>query len=114
MTQATANSVATAVRKHGGGQSLLNLQGIANGGRHRHQSGGVIKSLCCAAAGITALGAQATAPLAHPTTGVRRAPELSTPLRSKNCPHAQPVKGYRHTITSIKNTQISQTQRGVM
>ena len=96
MTQATATTVPKAVRQHGGGVVHANQPRATLRGRHQCPSGGVKKSLCCAAAGINALDLQATATLAYPMTGVRRAQKLSTPLRSLTRPHAQPVMGYKH------------------
>ena len=96
MTQATATTVPKAVRQHGGGVVHANQPRATLRGRHQCPSGGVKTSLCCAAAGINALDLQATATLAYPMTGVRRAQKLSTPLRSLTRPHAQPVMGYKH------------------
>lgn len=96
MTPATATTTAKAVRQHGGGLVHTTQPRAAMRSRQQCPSGGVKKSLCCAAAGINALALQAPAALAYPMTGVRRAQKLSTPLRSPYCPHAQPVVGYTH------------------
>lgn len=95
MTQATATTTAKAVRQHGGGLVHAIQPRAALRGRHQCPRGGVKKSLCCAAAGITALDLQATATRAYPMTGVRQAQKLSTSLRSPIRPPAQPVEGYK-------------------
>ena len=102
MTPATATTTAKAVRKHGGGLVHAALPRAALRGRQQSTSGGVKKSLCCAAAGINALDLQATAARAYPTTGVRQAQKLSTPLRSPIRPPAQLVVGYTHQLDALK------------
>lgn len=98
MTPATATTTAKAVRPHGGGLVHATLPRAPLRGRQQCPSGGVKKSLCCAAAGINALDLQATATLAYPMTGVRQAQKLSTPLRSPIRPSAQLVVGYTHQL----------------
>lgn len=92
---ATAALGAPAVRQHGGGQARRALMTQQPGGRHAHSTGGEIKSLCCAAAGIIALASRLCGAHAHPLTGVRRAAHPAAPLRSTPHPHAQHVEGYR-------------------
>lgn len=96
MTPATATTTAKAVRQHGGGLVHTTQPRAALRGRQQCPSGGVKKSLCCAAAGINALDLQATAALAYPMTGVRQAQKLSTPLRYPTRQSAQLVLGYTH------------------
>lgn len=91
MTPATTTTKAKAVRQHGGGLVHATLPRAALRGRQQCPSGGVKKSLCCAAAGINALDLRASTALAYPMTGVRQAQKLSTPLRSPIRPPAQPV-----------------------
>lgn len=98
MTPATATTTTKAVRQHGGGLVHTTLPRAVLSGRQQCPSGGVKKSLCCAAAGINALALQASATPAYPMTGVRQAQKLSTPLRSPYCPHAQLVVGYSRSI----------------
>lgn len=99
MTPATATTRAKAVRQHGGGLVHAAQPRAALRGRLQCPSGGVKKSLCCAAAGINALDLQATAALAYPMTGVRPARKPSTPLRfSKRLP-AKPAVGYTHHLS---------------
>lgn len=95
MTPATATTTAKAVRPHGGGLVHATLPRAALRGRQQCPSGGVKKSLCCAAAGINALDLQATTAFAYPMTGVRQAQKLSTPLSSPIRPPAQLVVGYK-------------------
>lgn len=95
MTQAPATTVATAVRQHGGGRHPLNLQCTALAGRQQDLRGGVINRRAEGATSSNTLPASCAA-AAHPTTGVRRARELSPSLRSQNRPHAQLVEGYTH------------------
>lgn len=94
MTQAPATTVANAVRKHGGGRHPLNLLCTAPAGRLQDSSGGVIDRRAEGATSSNTLPASCAA-AAHPTTGVRRARELSPSLRSQNRPHAQLVEGYK-------------------
>ncbi|MDP2447649.1 hypothetical protein [Pseudomonas sp.] len=98
MKPATATTTTKAVRQHGGGLVQANQPRAALRGRQQCPSGGVKKSLCCAAAGINALDLQATAALAYPMTGVRQAQKLSTPLRSPVRPPAQLLVGYTHQL----------------
>ena len=100
MTSATAATTAKAVRPHGGGLIHATQPRAALRGRQQCPRGGVKKSLCCAAAGITALDLQASATLAYPMTGVRQAQKLSTPLRSPIRPPAQLVMGYTHHLNN--------------
>ena len=93
MTQAPATTVATAVRQHGGGRHPLNLPCTATAGRLQDSRGGVINRRAEGATTSHPLPASCAA-AAHPTTGVRRARELSPSLRSQNRPHAQLVVGY--------------------
>ena len=93
MTQAPATTVATAVRQHGGGRHPLNLLCTAPAGRLQSSRGGVIDRRAEGATSSNTLPASRAA-AAHPTTGVRRARELSPSLRSQSCQHAQLVEGY--------------------
>lgn len=93
MTQAPATIVATAVRQHGGGRHPLNLPCSVPAGRLQDSRGGVINRRAEGATSSHPLPASCAA-AAHPTTGVRRARELSPSLRSQNRPHAQLVEGY--------------------
>jgi hypothetical protein len=93
MTQAPATTIATAVRQHGGGRHPLNLPGTVQAGRLQDSRGGVINRRAEGATSSNTLPASCAA-AAHPTTGVRRARELSPSLRSQNRPHAQLVEGY--------------------
>lgn len=95
MTQAPATTVATAVRQHGGGRRPLNLPSTVQAGRLQDSRGGVINRRAEGATSSTTLPASCAA-AAHPTTGVRRARELSPSLRSQSCQHAQLVEGYKH------------------
>lgn len=94
MTQAPATTVATAVRQHGGGRHPLNLLCTAPAGRLQDSRGGVINRRAEGATSSHPLPASCAA-AAHPTTGVRRARELSPSLRSQSCQHAQLVEGYK-------------------
>lgn len=94
MTIATASTHAPAVRQHGGGRTRRVLLTQQPSGRPTRSTGGEIKSLCCAAAGIIALATRPCGAHAYPLTGVRRAAHPAAPLRSTPRPHAQPVKGY--------------------
>lgn len=99
MTPATATTTAKAARQRGGGLVHTTLQRAALRGRQQCPSGGVKKSLCCAAAGINALDLPATTTRAYPMTGVRPARKPSTPLRfSKRLP-AKPAVGYTHHLS---------------
>ena len=98
MTPATATTTAKAVRQHGGGLVHATQPRAALRGRQQCPSGGVKKSLCCAAAGITALSLPATAAVTYPMTGVRPARKLSTPLRSPIRLPAQVVVGHTHQL----------------
>lgn len=102
MTPATATTTTKAVRQHGGGLVHATLPRAALRGRQQCPSGGVKKSLCCAAAGINALDLQATAALAYPMTGVRQAQKLSTSLRLSIRPPAQLVVGYTHQLNTSR------------
>lgn len=93
MTQAPATTVATAVRQHGGGRHPLSLPCTAPTGRLQDSRGGVINRRAEGATSSNTLPASCAA-AAHPTTGVRRARELSTSLCSQSCQHAQLVEGY--------------------
>lgn len=95
MTLAPATTIATAVRQHGGGRHPLNLLCTVQAGRLQDSRGGVINRRAEGATSSTTLPASCAA-AAHPTTGVRRARELSPSLRSQNCQHAQLVEGYKH------------------
>lgn len=101
MNRATATTTAKAVRQHGSGLVHATQPRAALRGRQQCPSGGVKKSLCCAAAGINALDLQATAALAYPMTGVRQAQKLSTPLRSHVRPPAQLVEGGKHSLKAL-------------
>lgn len=96
MTQAPApaTTIATAVRQHGGGRHPLNLQCTAPAGRLQDSRGGVINRRAEGATSSNTLPASCAA-AAHPTTGVRRARELSPSLRSQSCQPAQLVEGYK-------------------
>lgn len=98
MTQAPATTLATAVRQHGGGRHPLSLQCTAPAGRLQDSRGGVINRRAEGATSSNTLPASCAA-AAHPTTGVRRARELSPSLRSQKRPHAQLVEGYRPYAT---------------
>ena len=91
---ATAATGAPAVRQHGGGRAHRALLTQQPSGRPTRSTGGEIKSLCCAAAGIIALATRPCGAHAYPLTGVRRAAHPAAPLRSTPRPHAQPVEGY--------------------
>lgn len=93
MTQAPATTVATAVRQHGGGRHPLNLLRTAPAGRLQDSRGGVINRRAEGATSSNTLPASCAA-AAHPTTGVRRARELSPSLCSQSWQHAQLVEGY--------------------
>lgn len=101
MTQAPATTVVTAVRQHGGGRHPLNLPCTAPAGRLMHSRGGVINRRGEAATSSNPLPASCAA-AAYPTTGVRRARELSPSLRSTSCQHAQLVEGYKHHQNTAK------------
>ncbi|GEM_PF-2661395 len=92
---ATTSTGAPAVREHGGGRAHRALLTQQPSGRPARSTGGEIKSLCCAAAGIIALATRPCGARAYPLTGVRRAAHPAAALRSTPRPHAQPVKGYR-------------------
>lgn len=96
MTLATASTQVPAVRQHGGGRARRALLTQHPSGRPTRSTGGEIKSLCCAAAGIIALASRPRGARAYPTTGVRRAAQPAASLRSPHRLHAQPVKGYGH------------------
>lgn len=91
---ATAFTRAPAVRQHGGGRACRPLLTQQPSGRPARSTGGEIKSLCCAAAGIIALAFRPCGAHAYPLTGVRRAAHPAAPLRSSPRPHAQPAEGY--------------------
>ena len=93
MTQAPDTTVATAVRQHGGGRHPLNLPCAVQAGRLQDSRGGVINRRAEGATSSHPLPASCAA-AAHPTTGVRRARELSPSLRSQSCQLAQLVEGY--------------------
>ncbi len=95
MTIATASTQAQAVRQHGGGRAPRALMTQQPAGRRARSTGGDIKSLCCAAAGIIAFASSPCGAHAHPLTGVRRAAHPAAPLRSTPRQHAQPVEGYQ-------------------
>lgn len=101
MTQAPATTVAPAVRQHGGGRHPLDLLCTAPAGRLHDSRGGVIDRRAEGATSSNTLPASCAA-AAHPTTGVRRARELSPSLRSQSRLHAQLVMGYTHTSTTTK------------
>lgn len=96
MSLATHSTQAPAARKRGGGPAPMPRPTLQPAGRPAEPSGGDIKSLCCAAAGLFPTERQATAGAYTPPQGVRRAPNLATTLRSPSRPHAQLVKGYGH------------------
>lgn len=98
--QATATTTAKAGRQHGGDQAQKQWSYAAVDGRQQRPCGGVIKSLCCTAAGINAFDLKAPAYLTYPKTGVRQARKLSTPLRSPTRLHAQLVVGYTRQLSS--------------
>ena len=100
MTQAPATTVATAVRQHGGGRHPLNLLCTAPTGRLQDSCGGVINRRAEGATSSNTLPASCAA-AAHPTTGVRRARELSPSLRSQIRPPAQLVKGYGQPLKPL-------------
>lgn len=100
MTQAPATTIATAVRQHGGGRHPLNLPCTEPAGRLQDSRGGVINRRAEGATSSLPLPASCAA-AAHPTTGVRRARELSPSLRSQNRPHAQLAEGYKHEYLEI-------------
>lgn len=102
MTQAPATTVANAVRQHGGGRHPLNLPCTVQAGRLQDTRGGVINRRAEGATSSKTLPASCAA-AAHPTTGVRRARELSPSLRSQNCQHAQLVEGYT-PLTPTENS----------
>ncbi len=102
MTQAPATTIATAVRQHGGGRHPLNLPCTAPAGRLQDSRGGVINRRAEGATSSNTLPASCAA-AAHPTTGVRRARELSPSLRSQNRPHAQLVEGYMTSLEALTN-----------
>lgn len=101
MTQAPDTTVATAVRQHGGGRHQLNLQCTVQAGRLQDSRGGVINRRAEGATSSNTLPASCAA-AAHPTTGVRRARELSSSLRSQNRPHAQLVEGYTPYTSHVR------------
>lgn len=98
MTQAPASTIANAVRQHGGGRHPLNLPCSVPAGRLQDSRGGVINRRAEGATSSNTLPASCAA-AAHPTTGVRRARELSPSLRSQNRPHAQLVEGYTYPLS---------------
>jgi hypothetical protein len=100
MTQAPATTVATAVRQHGGGRRPLNLPCTVLAGRLQDSRGGVINRRAEGATSSNTLPASCAA-AAHPTTGVRRARELSPSLRSQSCQHAQLVEGYKAQLEPL-------------
>lgn len=102
MSLATLTTEASAARKRGGGLARRYLLDSLLMGRPAMPAGGETKSLCRAAAGIFLPQPSACAALAYPTTGVRRAQELSLSLRSPHSPAAQLVKGYSHHQTTRK------------
>lgn len=104
MTQATATTALKAGRQHGGGLVHANQPRATLRSRHQIPSGGAIKSLCCAAAGILPPLLCATAGRVYPTTCVRRAQKLSTPLSSHTRLPAQLVVGY--TPSSERDLQL--------
>ncbi|WP_457978127.1 hypothetical protein L0Y47_21575 [Ectopseudomonas composti] len=110
MTQAPATTIATAVRQHGGGRHPLNLLCTAQAGRLQDSRGGVINRRAEGATSSHPLPASCAA-AAHPTTGVRRARELSPSLCSQNRQHAQLVEGYRPYAT--RQTSRSATAFGL-
>ena len=96
MSLATHSTQAPAARKRGGGPAPMLRPTLLPAGRPAQSSGGDIKSLCCAAAGLFQPELRAPAGAYTPPTGVRRAPNLASTLRSPSRPHAQLVKGYGH------------------
>lgn len=94
MTPATHCNQDKAARKRSGGHARRYLLASLLMGRHPRSTGGETKSLCRAAAGIIQPQLAARAAVTYPTTGVRRAEELSLSLRSPASPAAQLVKGY--------------------
>lgn len=96
MSLATHRTQASAARKRGGGLARRYLLASLPMGRPAMPPGGETKSLCRAAAGIFLPQSSACAAVAYPTTGVRRAQELSLSLRSPTPPAAQLAKGYSH------------------
>ncbi|BCY01562.1 hypothetical protein PszF2a_13510 [Stutzerimonas stutzeri] len=111
---ATAALGAPAVRQYGGGRAPRAPLTQPPGGRRARSTGGEIKSLCCAAAGIIALASRPRGARAHPLTGVRRAAHHAAPLRSMTCPHAQSVQGYRcHVQISIATEPRRHGERNV-
>lgn len=107
MTQAPATTVATAVRQHGGGRHPLNMPCTVQAGRLQDSRGGVINRRAEGATSSNTLPASCAA-AAHPTTGVRRARELSPSLRSQSCQHAQLVEGYTQPL--LKNARSLSSQ----
>ena len=105
MTLATHRAQASAARKRGGGLARRYLLASLLMGRHPRQTGGEIKSLCRAAAGITSALPSARESLVYPTKGVRQAQESSLSLRSPFLPAAQLVKGYSHHQTTRKEAE---------
>ena len=79
---ATHRKQAKAARKRSSGLALSYLHNSLLMGRYSRSTGGETKSLCREAAGITPSQPSACAAAAYPTTGVRRAQELSLSLRS--------------------------------
>lgn len=118
---ATAVTQAPAVRQHGGGRTYRVLLTQQPSGRPTRSTGGEIKSLCCAAAGIIALAFRPCGAHSYPLTGVRRAAHTAAPLRSTPRPHAQPVKGYKaaqdlgsiRASSSLSTTQIFPKQNRI-
>ncbi|MDH0702452.1 hypothetical protein N5D41_13280 [Pseudomonas toyotomiensis] len=110
MTQAPATTIATAVRQHGGGRHPLNLPSTAPAGRLHDSRGGVINRRAEGATTSHPLPASCAA-AAHPTTGVRRARELSPSLRSQNRPHAQLVEGYTTSFEALTNQPWKKLQK---
>jgi hypothetical protein len=79
---ATAALGAPAVRQHGGGRAPCAPLTQSPGGSRAHSTGGEVKRLCCAAAGIIALAPRPCGAHAHPLTSVRRPAKNPDPLRS--------------------------------
>lgn len=103
MAPATLSTQAPAARKRGGGPLRCAPLAASLAGRPSKPEGGAIKSLCCAAAGITPSPSQAHADVAYPTTSVRRGAEDAASLRFPLAPHAQLVEGYKHlTLQSLQ------------
>jgi len=102
MNLATHHTHARAARKRGGGRARRFALTLLLAGRPALLKGGDLESLCCAAAGLFLPDLPATAGASTPSTGVRRAPPLGTPLRYRNSPHAQLVVGYGHVIRHSK------------